>query len=419
MRYASLTIARYLIGDRAAILSLGADRSTPLVGAVLVLSAGLARSYHTADLLAQPWHLLTPFAVSSAMAMVLLLTTCIGPWKRPTDDGLPGPSLSRRLLPFLGLFWMTAPLAWLYAIPYERFTDPLSATEAKVWTLAIVAGWRVLLMTRVLSVLTGRSVVATFFQVMLLADGVVWLGLSVAKLPLIQFMALIALTDAEQFVADTVCLTRVVAFLSFPVWLIGAIVAFFRPRCWNVTEPARPSGSRIVWLVAAGSVAAGLLALFWTQPEQRLATRARWLLRWSHPRSPGDDERATSAASFLRSGSRRRAWATERTRPPVGRVGGDDTSAYGRLGAAGVPVEFRTGLPVGPEFRGGSRGYTGLAAGSKVAGRVARREGSPREIRRSNAAVQSRYYVGFASGLVLTDRKANLRDGDEKGASRI
>ncbi len=33
------TVAQLLIGDRAAILSLGADRSTPLVGALLVLSA--------------------------------------------------------------------------------------------------------------------------------------------------------------------------------------------------------------------------------------------------------------------------------------------------------------------------------------------------------------------------------------------
>ena len=119
------TIARYLIGDRAAILALGADRSTPLVGAVLVLSAGLARSYHTADLLDQPWHLLTPFAVSSAMAAVLLLTTCIGPRKRPADESQrEASSLPRRLLSFLGLFWMTAPLAWLMEFPTNGLPIP-------------------------------------------------------------------------------------------------------------------------------------------------------------------------------------------------------------------------------------------------------------------------------------------------------
>ena len=29
----------------------------------------------------------------------------------------------RRYLSFLGVFWMTAPLAWIYAIPFERFLD--------------------------------------------------------------------------------------------------------------------------------------------------------------------------------------------------------------------------------------------------------------------------------------------------------
>ena len=162
---------------------------------------------------------------------------------------------------------MTAPLAWLYGIPYERFTDPLAATEAKVWTLALVAGWRVLLMTRVLSVVTGRSAVATFFQVMLLADGMVFVALSVAKLPLIQFMGEIQQTDAERYLAGIVFLTSVVAMLSLPVWFIGAGVAFFWPRGWKIPTPGQPSGSRSVWLVAAGTVAAGLLVLPWTQPE--------------------------------------------------------------------------------------------------------------------------------------------------------
>ena len=274
------TIARYLIGDRASILALGADRSTPLVGAVLVLSAGLARSYHTADLLDQPWRLLTPFAVSSALAVLLLLTTLVGPRQSPVDKSQDeASSLPRRLLSFLGLFWMTAPLAWLYAIPYERFSDPLSATQAKVWTLALVAGWRVVLMTRILSVVTGRSAVATFFQVMLLADSMVLIGLRVAKLPLIQFMAEIQPTHAEAYLAAIVFQTKLAAVLSFPVWLIGALAACFRPRCWNIAAPGPQSGARMVWLVAAGAVAAGLLALPWTQPEQRLATQAESLLR--------------------------------------------------------------------------------------------------------------------------------------------
>ena len=54
---------------------------------------------------------------------------------------------------FMGLFWMTAPIAWLYAIPVERMFDSYRAAQANIALLATVALWRVLLMSRVISVL--------------------------------------------------------------------------------------------------------------------------------------------------------------------------------------------------------------------------------------------------------------------------
>lgn len=51
------------------------------------------------------------------------------------------------------LFWVTAPAAWLYAIPVERFFDPYHAAQANLTLLAIVSLWRVLLMSRILAVL--------------------------------------------------------------------------------------------------------------------------------------------------------------------------------------------------------------------------------------------------------------------------
>ncbi len=274
------TIGHYLVGNRAAIMELGTDRSTPLVGGLLVVSAALARSYHTMDILAKPWHLLAPFAVSIVMASVLLLTICIGPRAATAGDSSWRPGFLRgRFLPFLGLVWMTAPLAWLYAVPYERLADPLTATEAKLWTLGAVSVWRLVLITRVLSVLSGRSVAATFFPVMLVADGVVWLALSVAKVPLIQFMGEIQLTASERYLADTVFLTRIAAFLSSPVWLLGAGIALFRPRTWTLGLSEWKNVSAGVRAVAGGAIAAGLLGLVWLQGEQRLATLTESLLQ--------------------------------------------------------------------------------------------------------------------------------------------
>src|SRR5207245_4538618 len=54
---------------------------------------------------------------------------------------------------FMAAFWMTAPIAWLYAIPVERFLDSYHAAQANIALLSIVSLWRVLLMSRVLAVL--------------------------------------------------------------------------------------------------------------------------------------------------------------------------------------------------------------------------------------------------------------------------
>src|SRR4051812_42796131 len=54
---------------------------------------------------------------------------------------------------FMALFWLTAPIAWLYALPVERVLDPYRAAQANIALLSIVSLWRVLLMSRVLAVL--------------------------------------------------------------------------------------------------------------------------------------------------------------------------------------------------------------------------------------------------------------------------
>jgi hypothetical protein len=142
------TIFAYLVGRRQAILEVAADRRTLGVGALLVLSAGLARNYDRASLLHEPWRLLGPFAASLAVSGPLFLSV-YGParWK-----GMESPGIGRAYRSFLALYWMTAPLAWLYGIPHERFLSVTAATDANLATLALVSVWRVALMIRVVSV---------------------------------------------------------------------------------------------------------------------------------------------------------------------------------------------------------------------------------------------------------------------------
>jgi hypothetical protein len=134
------TLLRYLIGDRQAILEIATDRRAVLYGFLFVLSAGFAREYDGQDLLHEPWHLFLPLGVSLLTSFVLF-TLFYGV---ALLKGAPGPSFFVAYRSFLGLFWMAAPLAWLYAIPYERFLSAWYATGANLWTLSMcnVTNWR-------------------------------------------------------------------------------------------------------------------------------------------------------------------------------------------------------------------------------------------------------------------------------------
>src|SRR5262245_35160561 len=126
------TLLRYLVGEREAILTLAVQPRAWLVGLLFVFSAGVAREYDGEDLLHEPWHLLLPLA-ASLVSSFLLYTVVYGVFARRRSNQ---PSFFAAYRAFLGLFWLTAPLAWLYVVPYERFLSPLHAINANLATLA-------------------------------------------------------------------------------------------------------------------------------------------------------------------------------------------------------------------------------------------------------------------------------------------
>jgi hypothetical protein len=136
-------------GDADTIRRLAADPWTLAVGALLVLSAGLARHYDAHDLRRQWWRLLVPFAASTLAATGLSLVVLL-----ITPAGTAALLLGRGLL---GLFWLTAPLAWLYGLPFERLWQPRQAARARRITLGVVAACRVALLARCVSVLLGYA----------------------------------------------------------------------------------------------------------------------------------------------------------------------------------------------------------------------------------------------------------------------
>jgi hypothetical protein len=277
------TLLLYLIGNRQAILEVASDRRYLGIGFLFVLSAAFAREYDGEDLLHEPWHLLLPFAASvlaSALLFVMVNAYLGLREEPPANYPLSYPS-------FLRLFWMTAPLAWLYSIPVERWMTPMDATRANLCFLGIVSVWRVALMIRVLSVLLEGGRWAATFLVLLFSSGVV-VGLSVAAfLPKITAsMSGVRPSDAELLVSDTTGYVACVALCSLPVWFLGLTLTIKRQSSpWLIPlmpTPGRAASSWIVLVIGMVSVLFWLPALLVTQPEQRLKRQVEGLFREKH-----------------------------------------------------------------------------------------------------------------------------------------
>jgi hypothetical protein len=261
-------LPRFLLGRRDAILELAATHRTLLVGTLFVLSAGLARYYDQEDLVHEPWHLAIPFGVSVAASLVLFIIVYAGKFRR----AIPGPPIVSAYLSFLGIFWMTAPLAWLYAVPYERFLSPTASLIANLVTLGIVAAWRVALMIRVLVVLMGYRPAPALFLVMAFGDAVLLEALRHLPVPILEFMGGIR-SPRDRILADVALNTFCFAVCSAPIWLVGAFASLFMSRpSWQTLTPEMPA-PRPAWPLycsAAASVAIWAAILPFTQPDQQL-----------------------------------------------------------------------------------------------------------------------------------------------------
>ncbi len=274
------SIPAYLVGNRRAILEIASDRGALGVAALLVLSAALARNYDRASLLDEPWRLLGPFVASLAISGVLFATI----YTFARGKYMESPGMGRAYLSFLALYWMMAPMAWLYGIPYERFYSPVDANGANLLTLAFVSLWRVALMTRVVSVVFDLRVRAVLPLVMLVAEIAALTALYLVPLPVINMMGGI---PVEQDIAFSALLVTVLCWLTLPLWVVMAGIAVFSIRnrpVWRVpATPDRPGGRRAALACAALVLAAWAALLPFTQPEQRLARRVERVYRRDGP----------------------------------------------------------------------------------------------------------------------------------------
>jgi hypothetical protein len=277
----ALTILRYLFGDAAAIRRVASSLVALPVGLLLVVSAGAARNYdqvYFGDSIQWFAFPLIFSLVSGAWILIFVGTA----WSGASLGGKAGAERWRRkLASYCGLFWMTAPIAWLYAIPVERWFDPVTAARYNVTLLAIVSVWRVLLFSRVVSVVgsmpywraLGRVLVPASVEVMVVAF-VFGIGPSI-----LSSMGGLRNSPAEDVklgaVSTALNLALVALIAGGVLWVIGANVG--RPAPPRTIANDRPG--QVPWVFLA------LTAIFWClvslkpQREQRLSREAARLAK--------------------------------------------------------------------------------------------------------------------------------------------
>jgi len=268
------TLLLYFGGDATAIVVIAGNPWSGVLGLLFVLSTGLARHYDTHDLRAEPWHVFVPLAVSLLLSALLYAVLYLLVASQ-TSIWLP---LLSGWWCMIGLMWLTAPLAWLYAIPYQRWLSAEASVRAKLVTLGIVSLWRVLLMGRAVSLLFPATPWSGYALVLLVADSAALAGMAVtrpAAAPsstprIILGMATIGPSQPDQ-AAGLTCLISALGIVTLPLWLIGALTgkAATDTWLWNDAGPPAAPPDLPLWLLAVLALLLFVSVLFYTQPAQR------------------------------------------------------------------------------------------------------------------------------------------------------
>lgn len=192
MNLTARTIFAYQFGNVEAIRELARNKAAFPTGIILVLLTAVARNYDQAFILETPLWLFGPLLFSFITGSFIFAIIYSGFMVRHQPHAEPGvredmelphpkwyhfvpwrgytPIPGSQWRSFMGLFWMTAPIAWLYAIPVERFLDFEGSARANLVLLTLVALWRVLLLARIISVVQGIHFVRSLGWVLLPAS---------------------------------------------------------------------------------------------------------------------------------------------------------------------------------------------------------------------------------------------------------
>jgi len=211
-----IDILWYLLGREDAIRRVAANKASIKVGFVLVLTAGIAREYDQTYIPHFGIRFLLPLLTSLLAALVIYgFLRIVLP---PRDAEQP----SGRFRCFLGLFWMTAPLAWVYAFPAEHLFAPREAAWINIGLLAFVAIARVLVLSRAIAVLTQICFVRVLASVLCISSVIMGIGSIGAALSLVRLMGGLRYSPEEEVLSAATNFAFVASICGFFVAAITA-----------------------------------------------------------------------------------------------------------------------------------------------------------------------------------------------------
>lgn len=241
-----------------------------VVGGIFVFTGALAREYDGVSFVHMPWVLVRPLAASIVLSSVLYWMARLATrWGGSGTDGRERSS-EPTYVQFLRCYWMTAPMAWLYAYPAERLWDPVTAVQANLLLLAFVSVWRVTLISRVISVLWGGRYVPVLFVVLFFGDAAVLAGTLLLGPAMPMTMGGVRASPRDGAIAGTIFMVMFVTIILFVPLLIAAVVASGRiqsRRDAGVSDRLSARISASLWALAGGGVVALSSLLPFTQPQ--------------------------------------------------------------------------------------------------------------------------------------------------------
>lgn len=247
----------FLVGRRDSIQRLIHAPWTLGLGAALVATAALAREYDAVSWLHQPQDLLGPFAASLILCAILFvfIRVCLAFGKRLPKRDMHSDTDSfvywRDFLVVLSGYWMTAPLAWLYAFPVEIVADEETALRFNLTMLSTVSIWRVALFARFLSIRYAVSAWVTLLWVLVPCMVIAFVALFSAMMSMVSIMGGLRLTKTQlilQTYQGNLLSLITTAFLPVLIGLLVSLVVLCR-RERPAQLDARRNGvvSRAAW----------------------------------------------------------------------------------------------------------------------------------------------------------------------------